>query len=351
MSIWLLERARKKLYSKWNIRKWSANSILIILPIILFFVSFMIGRYPLSPVEVIMGILAKFVPFIHVSPTVTTVVWDIRLPRIMAAVLVGAALSVAGASFQGTFKNPLVSPDILGVSAGAGFGAAIAILLVGNPFFTQVSAFIWGLIAVSLTYSIGRSIKSSEILVMVLSGMAIGALFGALISLCKYLADPFEKLPQIVYWLMGSISAVNNNEIFIASIPIIIGISILFILRWKLNILAMGDEEAKSLGVETEKLRFIIICCCTLITAASVSISGIIGWVGLIIPHISRLLVGPDHKNLLPVTICLGASFLLLVDNVSRTILITEVPLGILTALIGAPFFLYLLRRGYKGWT
>ena len=334
-----------------NVRKWSVNTVLISLPIILFFLSFMIGRYPLNPMEVIMTIAAKFLPFIQVSPTATTIVWEIRLPRIVAAILVGAALSVAGASFQGTFKNPLVSPDILGVSSGAGFGAAIAILMVGNPLFTQLSAFVWGLIAVSLTYFVGRSIKHSEILVMVLSGMAIGALFNALISLCKYMADPFEKLPQIVYWLMGSIASANNNEVFIASIPIIIGISILLVLRWKLNILAMGDEEAKSLGIETEKLRFAIICCCTMITAAAVSISGIIGWIGLVIPHFSRILVGPDHKKLLPATICLGASFLLLVDNISRTILITEVPIGILTALIGAPFFLYLLRKGYGGWT
>jgi iron complex transport system permease protein len=331
-------------------RKWLVNVILITLPILLFFISFMIGRYPLSPVEVIMAILAKFIPFIHVSPTASTVVWDIRLPRIMAALLVGAALSVAGASFQGTFKNPLVSPDILGVSAGAGFGAAIAILMVGIPLVIQISAFIWGMVAVTLTYIIARSIKSSQILIMVLSGMAIGSLFGALISLCKYMADPFEKLPQIVYWLMGSVAGADNSEVFIAAIPIILGISILLVLRWRLNILAMGDEEAKALGIETQKLRFIIICCCTMITAAAVSISGIIGWVGLIIPHISRILVGPDHKNLLPATICLGAAFLLLVDNISRTLLITEVPIGILTAIIGAPFFLYLLRRGYGKW-
>ena len=333
-----------------NARRWSVNTILILLPIILFFSSFLVGRYPLTPAEVIMTIFAKFIPSLHVPATAATVVWDIRLPRILAAILVGAALSVAGAAFQGTFKNPLVSPDILGVSAGAGFGAAVAILIIGIPLVTQLSAFIFGLVAVTLTYIIGRSIKSSPILGMVLSGMAIGALFGALVSLCKYMADPFEKLPQIVYWLMGSLAAVDNHEVFIASVPIILGIAILFILRWRLNILAMGDEEAQSLGVETQKLRFIIIGCCTLITAAAVSISGIIGWVGLVIPHISRILVGPDHKNLLPATICLGASFLLLVDNVSRTILITEVPIGILTAIIGAPFFLYLLKRGQGRW-
>jgi iron complex transport system permease protein len=342
--------ALNKIHMDKNTRRWSVNTILIVLPVTLFFASFLVGRYPLTPIDVIMTILAKFIPSMHVSATASTVVWDIRLPRIVAAMLVGAALSVAGAAFQGTFKNPLVSPDILGVSSGAGFGAAVAILLVGIPLVTQISAFAWGLVAVTLTYVIGRSIKSSQILIMVLSGMAIGSLFNALISLCKYMADPFEKLPQIVYWLMGSLSAVDNNEVFIASIPIILGITVLFLLRWRLNILAMGDEEAQSLGIETQKLRMIIICCCTLITASAVSISGIIGWVGLVIPHISRILVGPDHKNLLPATICLGASFLLLVDNISRTILITEIPIGILTALIGAPFFLYLLRRGQGRW-
>ncbi|MCK9151884.1 FecCD family ABC transporter permease [Methanobacterium alcaliphilum] len=346
-----INNLKKRLSLNYNTRRWSVNLILITLPILLFFVSFLIGRYPLTPVEVILTILAKVYPALQVSPTATTIVWDIRLPRIVAAILVGAALSVAGASFQGTFKNPLVSPDILGVSSGAGFGASIAILLVGIPLITQVSAFVWGLIAVCVTYALARSIRSSEILIMVLSGMGVGSLFTALISLCKYMADPFEKLPQIVYWLMGSLASVNNHEVLLASIPIILGISFLFILRWKLNILAMGDEESKSLGVDTGKLRFIIILCCTMITAAAVSISGIIGWVGLIIPHISRMLVGPDHKNLLPATICLGASFLLLIDNISRTILITEVPIGILTAIIGAPFFLYLLRRGYNQWT
>jgi iron complex transport system permease protein len=185
---------KNRIYSKENNKKWSLNIILISLPIVLFFLSFLIGRYPLSPLEVIMTILAKFIPTIHVPFTATTIVWEIRLPRIMAALMVGAALSVAGASFQGTFKNPLVSPDILGVSPGAGFGAAIAILLIGIPLFTQVSAFIWGLIAVSITYIMARSIKSSQMLIMVLSGMAIGSLFTALISLCKFMADPYVKL-------------------------------------------------------------------------------------------------------------------------------------------------------------
>lgn len=339
-----------KLSSNTTTRRWSVTTILILLPVVIFFLSFLMGRYPLTPTEVVMTILAKVFPTLQVSATANTIVWDIRLPRIVAAILVGAALSVAGTAFQGTFKNPLVSPDILGVSSGAGFGAAVAIIFIGIPLVTQGFAFVFGLVAVTLTYIIGHHLKSSQILGMVLSGMAIGSFFTALVSLCKYVADPYEKLPQIVYWLMGSLASVDNHQVLLASIPIILGIAILFILRWRLNILAMGDEEAQSLGVETGKLRFIIICCCTLITSAAVSISGIIGWVGLVIPHISRILVGPNHKNLLPATICLGASFLLLVDNISRTILITEVPIGILTAMVGAPFFLYLLTRGHTRW-
>jgi iron complex transport system permease protein len=341
----------QRFFSGRKSNQWLLNIILITLPVILFFISFLIGRYPLSPFEVVTTILAKFIPTIHVSATYSTIVWDIRLPRIMAAMLVGAALSVAGAAFQGTFKNPLVSPDILGVSSGAGFGAAIAILLVGIPLVTQISAFLWGLIAVTITVCVARSIRSSQILVMVLSGMAIGSLFTALISLCKYTADPYSKLPQIVYWLMGSLSAVTNSQVLMVSVPIIIGIAIILLLRWRLNVLAMGDEESQSLGIETNKLRFIIILCCTLITAAAVSISGIIGWVGLLIPHVSRILIGPDHKKLIPATVCLGASFLLLIDNISRTVLVVEIPIGILTAIIGAPFFLYLLRKGYNQWT
>lgn len=329
----------------------SLGLFFIFLPIIIFFTSFLLGRYPLTPVEVIFTIIAKFNPEFMVSSTANTIVWDIRLPRLVGTILVGSALSIAGASFQGTFKNPLVSPDILGVSSAAGFGAAIAILLSGNPVITQISAFLFGLIGVSLTYFLGRSIKNSEVLMMVLSGMAIGALFTALTSVCKYVADPYDKLPQIVYWLMGSFSSANNKEIMIAAFPIIIGITILFLMRWKLNILAMGDEESKSLGIDTTKLRLIIIACCTMITAASVSICGIIGWIGLVIPHMGRILVGPDHKKLLIATIILGSSFLMLIDNISRTILLTEVPIGILTSLIGAPFFLYLLRKGYGGWT
>ena len=330
----------------------TTTTALIILPILLFFGSFMIGRYPVSPADVLVAIVSVFVPIkTNLSPAIYTVVWDIRLPRIIAAMIVGAALSISGASFQGTFQNPLVSPDILGVSAGAGFGAAIAILLSFSTVMIQVTAFIFGLVAVSITYFFSRSFKGDTTLMMVLGGIAVGSLFSAFISCIKYVADPDSKLPEIVYWLMGSLSTVDTSSIMMIMIPVLIGFTVLLLVRWRLNVLSMGDEEAQSLGVNTEKLRLVVILCCTLLTSAAVSISGIIGWVGLVIPHMARMIVGPDHEKLLPATISIGAMFLLLVDDVCRTATSIEIPLGILTAIIGAPFFIYLLKKGYEGWS
>ena len=322
--------------------------LLVSLPIILFFGSFLIGRYPISPSDVLMAILPVKT---NLSPAVYTIVWDIRLPRIVAAMIVGAALSISGASFQGVFQNPLVSPDILGVSAGAGFGASLAILLGSSSFTIQIMAFLFGLIAVSLTYFLSRNFRGNTNLVMVLGGIAIGALFVALTSLIKYIADPNSKLPEIVYWLMGSLANVSINNLLMIIIPLIIGFTVLLSIRWRLNVLSMGDDEAKALGVDTDKLRIVVILCCTLLTAASVSICGIVGWVGLVIPHVTRMIVGPDHRKLLPATIAVGAFFLLFVDDICRTAFPIEIPLGILTAIIGAPFFVYLLNKGYGGWS
>ncbi|WP_245634974.1 FecCD family ABC transporter permease [Methanobrevibacter cuticularis] len=325
--------------------------ILVLLPIILFFSSFLLGRYPITPIEVILTLLSPINHNLAVSSSVSSIVFDIRLPRIIAAMLVGASLAIAGAAFQGIFKNPLVSPDILGVSNGAGFGAALAILVSGGNLLVQLFSFIFGMLSVSITYSISKSYKTGGILVLVLCGVAISALFNALISGAKFIADPNDKLPQIVYWLMGSLSAVTMDKLLVIVGPIVIGIAVLLVLRWRLNLLAMGDEEAQSLGVHPSRLRFIIIIACTLVTAASVSISGIIGWVGLLVPHITRMLVGPNHKILLPASLSIGASFLLLIDNVVRTASPIEMPIGILTAIIGVPIFLYLLRKGYSQWS
>ncbi len=325
--------------------------LLVFLPIILFFGSFLMGRYPISPIDVVSTILCPIFPQLEVSSTITTIVFEIRLPRIIAALVVGACLAMAGAAFQSIFKNPLVSSDLLGVSNGAGFGAALAILISGANVITQIFAFVFGLVSVSITYMISRSYKAGGILVLVLSGVAISAFFNALISAVKFIADPDDKLPEIVYWLMGSLASVTMDKLLMIAIPVIIGAVILLLLRWHMNLLAMGDEEAQSLGVNPVRIRLLIIAGCTLLTSAAVSISGIIGWIGLIIPHMARMIVGPDNRILMPASLSLGASFLLLVDNISRAVLSIEIPIGILTAIIGVPIFLYLLKRGYSEWS
>jgi len=328
----------------------SISLIFIFVPIILFFASFLIGRYPVAPLDVIYTLLSVIDPSFTVSDTVSTVVFNIRLPRIMAAMFVGAALATVGATFQGVFKNPLVSPDILGVSTGAGFGAAISILMNLNTFFIQILAFIFGLLSVTITYSISKIYKYSGILVLVLSGMAVSSFFSSLISSTKFLADPNNKLPEITFWLMGSLASINTQSLIPVLITITIGLFILMLLRWRLNILAMGDEESQSLGINTERLRLIFIFVSTFVTAAAVCISGVIGWVGLIVPHMTRILTGPDNTVLLPASLSFGASFLLLMDNISRVAFTVEIPIGILTALIGAPVFLILLKKGYSDW-
>ncbi|MDD5015039.1 MAG: iron ABC transporter permease [Atribacterota bacterium] len=329
----------------------SVGATLVVILIALFFFSFLLGRYPISPLIVGKVFISRILPISHTwPPTVETVVFFVRLPRIVAAMLAGAGLSVSGASFQGIFNNPLVSPYILGVSAGAGFGAALAILLSESLLTIQVSAFVFGILAALLSLIIGRAHKSTSTLTLVLGGIIVGALFSALLSLIKYIADPYDKLPAIVFWLMGSLSSVSNKDLLMLAPPILSGTFVLLLIRWKINILSMGDEEAQTLGVNPKKLRIVIIVCGVLITAASVSMSGIIGWVGLVIPHIGRMLVGPDYKKLLPVSILIGAAYLLLIDDLARTLTVAEIPLGIITAIVGAPIFAYLLQKRKTGW-
>jgi iron complex transport system permease protein len=325
--------------------------ILGIILIAVFIFSFVIGRFSVSPLDVIKILLSRVLPLDHTWRSVLeTVVINIRFPRIIAAILVGASLSLAGTSFQGLFRNPLVSPDILGVSAGAGFGAALAILGNADNWGIQVSAFCFALLAVTISFLVSKMVKGNSNLTLVLAGMAIASVFNALLSLTKYVADPINQLPAITFWLMGSLASISTHDLLFAAEPMIFGIVTLLLIRWRFNVLAMGEEEAQALGVDTSKLRIIIVICCTLITASAVCISGIIGWVGLVIPHIGRALVGPDHKKLIPVCILLGAVYLLIIDDLCRTLLSIEVPIGILTAIIGAPFFIYLLNRGGKGW-
>lgn len=328
--------------------------ILTIMPFLLFFVSLFIGRLAIDPLTLLKILYSKIFFFAPMEKTWTDameiVVIRIRLPRALMAMMVGAGLSISGAAFQGMFNNPLVSPYLLGVSSGAGFGAALAILFESSTIAIQFYSFLFGIIAVVLTYSISRVYKTTPLLMLVLSGVVVSSLFMALISLIKFVADPEEKLPTIVFWIMGSLGGVRLGDILLIFPPIVLGMVGLLLVRWRINLMSMGDREAKAMGTKVELLKAIIIICTTMISAAAVSVCGIIGWVGLVIPHICRMWVGPDHKVLLPTTIVVGACYLLLIDNFARTMTSSEIPLGILTAIIGAPFFAYLLRRSKGGW-
>lgn len=327
-------------------------SILVILLVLLAVVSFSIGRYSISPELVGKIIIAKIFNQPQDWPeTMETVIFSIRIPRIIAAILIGGALSVSGASFQNLTKNPMAAPDILGVSAGAGFGAALAMTMYLSWFSIQISAFIFSLTAVGLAILISRIFGKDSIVVLILGGLVVSAFFQALISLLKYIADPDQTLPAITFWLMGGLSKVTNQDLLIALIPISISLLILFSVRWQINVLSVGDEEARALGVNTSIIRMIVIISATLMTATAVSIGGIIGWVGLVIPHMARMIVGSNFYYLMPTSFLLGGSFLLLVDNVSRSATSAEIPIGILTALIGTPFFVFLLSKVKKGWT
>jgi iron complex transport system permease protein len=335
-----------------SIRTLPVVSVIALVLVVVFFLSFIIGRYQIPAFQGLEVLLSQVLPIEQTWPDIyNTVMLQIRLPRILAAVLIGAGLAVSGASFQGLFRNPLVSPDILGVAAGAGFGAALGIIVFsGNPVAIQITAFLFSLIAVAITWAVSHFVRSNPTLTLILAGMAIAALFTSLLSFMKYIADPFDELPAIVFWLMGSLSGVKMSDVLIVAGPMVIGIVILLLLRWRLNVLAMGEEESLSLGVDTKKMQFIIVICSTLITASAVSIAGVIGWVGLVIPHIGRIIVGPSHDKLLPVTFLLGAVYLLLIDTLTRSIFSMELPIGILTAIIGVPFFIYLLNRGRRSW-
>lgn len=325
-------------------------ALLVFLPLVLGIASLFIGRYPMSFGDGIRILSSHILPVENNwTPAMEAVIMQIRLPRAILAMLVGAALSISGASFQGMFKNPLVSPDILGVSSAAGFGAALVILMSGNHLAIQTSAFIFGVVGVFITYLISRIYKTTPILMLVLAGIVVGSLFTALLSITKYVADPYEKLPAITFWLMGSLATASSKHVFSVIAPIFAGMIGLILVSWRLNILAMGDEEARSLGIRTELLKAIIIICCTLLTASAVSVAGMVGWIGLVIPHISRMLVGPDNSVLLPTTLSVGASFLLVIDVIARSAVGVEIPLGILTSLVGAPFFLYLIRKTRGG--
>lgn len=313
----------------------------------------LLGRYHVSLSEIVTLFGAKLgLTDATVPENVETVILNVRLPRIFLAMLIGAGLSMSGAAYQGMFRNPLVSPDILGASAGAGFGAALGIMLSKSVIITQFLAQGFGLGAVLLTYTLaGRLRRGDPTLFLVLTGILIGTVFNALISILKVLADPYDKLPAITFWLLGSLAAINTTDVLIVIGPMLVGAVAILLIRWHINPLSFGEEEAQAMGVRTGVLRAVIIGGCTLMTASAVSVSGIIGWVGLIIPHLARGVVGPDYRKLLPASAVIGAVYLLLVDDLARLAGPLELPLGVLTALIGAPFFIFLMARSRRGWT
>jgi iron complex transport system permease protein len=320
--------------------------------VLLMALAFALGRFPLS-----LGELAElaanklFGASYSIAPTAETVVLQVRGPRILAALLVGAALAGAGTAYQGMFRNPLVSPDILGVSAGAALGAVLAIFFSQSALVIQLGAFAGGLAAVAVVYAVGANVRRHDpILALILAGIVIGTLLGSFIALLKYLADPYNQLPAITFWLLGSLAAVSPGDLALAAPFALAGLVPLYLLRWRMNLLSLSDDEARALGVPVGRLRFAVVCAATLMTAASVAISGIIGWVGLLIPHAARLLVGPEFSRLLPLSMALGAAFLLAVDTLCRTIAPIEVPPGVLTALIGTPFFLWLFAAARRSW-
>lgn len=305
----------------------------------------------MHPVQLFKIVAAKIFHIEYSYPQVLdTVIFNVRLPRIIGAMLVGGSLSIAGVTYQGMFKNPMVSPDVLGASAGAGFGAAIAIYFSFGFVGIQITSFAFSLLAVFISCFISGKIKHDPILSLVLSGIMIGGLFTSAIGIIKYIGDPYDKLPAITFWLMGSLSSITTNDINMVILPIVLSGITLHLIRWRLNVLALGEEEAKTLGLDTKKIRIIAIICSTVMTAASISISGIIGWIGLVIPHFSRMIVGPNYKVLLPTCAVVGSTYLLIVDDLARLITTTEIPLGILTTIIGIPFFLYLLLHNNCGW-
>lgn len=321
-------------------------AVLILLPLLFFVGTICIGRYNISPWEVVQSFWTAITGMdMGLDSKVYTVIIGIRFPRALQGLLVGASLAVSGACFQSLFRNPLVSSGMLGVSNGAGFGAALSILLFNNMFMTSMFSFGFGILAVILAYLAGKVSGGTPTITLVLGGTIIQSIFSALLSLIKYVADPYSQLPAITFWLMGSLASTKNAELVFSAVPMLIGIIGMILFRWRLNVLSMGDREAKTLGLNVGLNKAAVIGFATLATAGAVCISGVIGWVGLVVPHMCRMVIGSDNKWLIPASISIGACFMVFVDTISRTITGTEIPLGIVTALVGGPFFIYLLKK------
>ncbi len=325
---------------------------LLLILLLVFIISLFVGRYKISFVEIINTIKNLLLHNDIQSSNDWLVFFHIRLPRIILVMFVGSVLSITGATYQSVFRNPLASPSILGVSAGSAFGVALAILINEESLFdTYLLSFLLGLVAVLFTFFISVWSKVKGVTVLVLAGMAVTSFFNACVSLVQYLADPYEKLPNIVFWLMGSFNRAGWREVYISLFTMLPGIIILLILRWYLNVMSMGEEEALSMGINVRRMRILLIIVSTVMVAPTVAVAGQVSWIGLITPHIARYIIGANHRYMLPATCILGSVLLLIMDNIARTITPAEIPISIVTAFIGAPFFVYLLlRRRESGW-
>ena len=313
----------------------------------LFLLSFVVGRYGVPLGQVVRILLSGVLPLEQTwTDNMAIAVLNVRLPRILLACLVGCGLSAAGTGYQTVFQNPMAAPDILGASSGACFGAALAILTGQGAVMITVFAFLASLLSVALVYLVGNHTRGNRVVNLLLAGIMVGSLCSACTSYIKLVADPTNQLPQITYWLMGSLSGTRMGTVRFAAVCMAVGLVPLLLLRWRMNLLTLSPDEARAMGVHTDRLRLAVILSSTVLTAAAVSVSGMIGWVGLVIPHLSRRIVGSDCRRLMPMACLFGAAFLLLVDNMARCLTATEIPIGILTAFVGAPFFIYLMVRG-----
>lgn len=312
--------------------------------------SFSVGRFPVSAADVLRALWSSLGGGDSgLAPNVEAVVLQVRTPRIIAALAVGAALASAGAAYQNLFKNPLVSPDILGVSSGCALGAGLAILLALPVLAIQGFAFAGGIAAVALVVSVGSWVRGRDpILTLILTGVVVGSLFGAGIALVKYVADPYNQLPAITFWLLGSFGGAAPADLVVALPLMAAGLAPLVLLRWRIDLLALSEDEARSLGLDVAKLRLLVIVCATLVTASAVALAGVIGWVGLVIPHAARLLAGAGFARVLPLSVVLGAAFMLAVDTLCRTVAATEIPPGVATAFVGTPVFIALLAATFR---
>jgi iron complex transport system permease protein len=325
--------------------------VLFILLVIIAVFSLSLGQYELSVSEIINFFLYKIgIGTIDNVQLMQNIIIEIRFPRIVSSILIGASLAISGVAFQSMFKNPLVSPGILGVLSGASFGAALGMIFFKEFLLIQASSFVFGIAAVFIALFISMFNKQNQLILLILGGVVSSAFFSSMLSITKYMADPYDELPAIIYWMMGSLALIDKQTIYVVSIPILLGIFLMIFLSKYLNILSLGDEEAKSLGINVKLMRFVIILIATFISAFTVVLAGMIGWVGLVIPHIARLLFGSNNIIIVPISALLGGIYLLIIDNISRTMFSVEIPIGILTSLIGIPFFAYALKNVKKGW-